>query len=196
MEVCWWRQCHPKQDVESFGEPAKGKTKGAHSRDHGQPQKILAQWIFNTYAAPCLMCITMQLKLVTWQLKFLKKALKLVTHVWSMASTQWSSNESCSSCFQNGRRWPRRNWVKIQWCRVFQFVETSGENKYDKRPGLNLHSCPSSSFPSLCVFIKRPPGWVWGHIQLRPWVVKVIAVAPSLSLLPKPECCNVHFSEQ
>ena len=33
----------------------------------------------------------------------------------------------------------------------------------------------------LCVFIKRPPGWGWGHIQLRPWVVKVIAVAPSLS---------------
>ena len=36
----------------------------------------------------------------------------------------------------------------------------------------------------LCVFIKRPPGWGWGHIQLRPWVVKVIAVAPS------PSCQN------
>ena len=117
------------------------------------------QWIFNTYAAPCLMCITMQLKLVTWQLKFWNNHWNLWLTFGQWHRLNGHQMKAAAAVFKTGDGGrAARNWVKIQWCRVFQFVETSGENKYDKRPGLNLHSCPSSSFPSLCVFIKRPPG--------------------------------------
>ena len=157
MEVCWWRQSHPKQDVGSFGEPAKGKTKGAHSRDRGQPQKILAQFAGNAGSE----YLILNPFLALYNLALYNHAIETCDLTIEIFE---KSIETCDSRLVNGIdsmviKWKlqqlfskretvaaRRNWVKIQWCRVFQFVETSGENKYDKRPGLNLHSCPSSSF--------------------------------------------------